>query len=138
MAAATTLSSEPLVNIRNSFNRARAIAAAALIALAGCDSFPGALTDPDGTSSGSPGLIIVNEVSFYPILEVYFNPCSDASWGPNRLGSAESIQPLGSRSWSTAAGCHDVQVRFSTGYASPIRVTIPPNATYTLRITSRN
>ena len=117
----------------------RGVRALALVVLvAGCDSMPGALTEPDAAGAGGgPGsqtqatLVVLNGTAVR-ISEVYFSPCSSDTWGSNRLGS-QTIAPQQSRSWAVPSGCLDIKVRFSgAGESSPTRADIPAGSSYTV------
>ena len=50
----------------------------------------------------------VQNNSALSIFEVYFSGCSDPTWGSDRLGATETIDPTENRQWDIAAGCWDV------------------------------
>ena len=50
----------------------------------------------------------VQNNSAQSIIEVYFSGCSDPTWGADRLGATETIDPTENRQWDITAGCWDV------------------------------
>ena len=86
---------------------------AALLALAlsvGC-FFPSG----GGGSYYGTGTLIVQNHTGSTIHRVHFSTADDRSWGPDRLGSSETIHPGASRAWSVPAGRYNVRVVFGTG-----------------------
>jgi hypothetical protein len=81
-----------------------ALALASVLTLAGCGD------DDDGPTGGSgrASLRVTNQAA-RTILFVYISPCSDPTWGEDRLGDA-TIAPGASFSWSELpSGCYDLR-----------------------------
>lgn len=73
---------------------------------------------PGGSGGGSyygSGTIVVENATGSTIHRVHFSSVDDTSWGPDRLGSSETIPPGTSRAWSVPAGRYNVRVVFASG-----------------------
>lgn len=111
--------------------RRRHFLAAALLALAGCDSFG---VEPTGLQQGNvrPGtatLTIVN-TTWKTVNAVYFAPCSEASYGASKgtIGAGER------RSWTVRPDCYDIAMTLSSGTVSPTRAQIADGMEYELTL----
>jgi hypothetical protein len=72
-----------------------------------------------GDDSGSTGpslstFVMLRNEANTPIVSVNISQCSDASWGPNRLGTNESVAPGATRNFTVTPGCYDVRVSTAT------------------------
>jgi hypothetical protein len=84
---------------------AAALAAALTLATAAC----GGDSDPSGPSPAATGTVRLLNESNAEIVKVNISPCTDATWGANRLGAAETIEPGELRTWSVEADCYDIR-----------------------------
>lgn len=73
-----------------------------------------------GDSSTGPSAqtaLVVENASPQTIYIVNFGPCTDPTWGPDRLGATETIAAGAERSWTVQPGCYDVRVKTEAGNA---------------------
>jgi hypothetical protein len=103
-------------------------AALATFAIAGCDD------DPEGPQTTR---LRVQNNAAESIFEVYFSACSDATWGNDRLGATETIDPSESREWDVTPGCWDVLlVTESAAEAEFTNQNIDAGETHTVVLTN--
>lgn len=106
-------------------------AAVVLAAVAACG---------DSTTAPAPATetrLVVQNSSSQAIVIVNFGPCTDPTWGPDRLGSTETIAPGAERAWAVSPGCYDVRARnASMGSAVWIEIQIAAGNTTRLTATS--
>lgn len=93
-----------MVNTRNIRNCFAAVLTLTVTAACGGDN------DVTGTPSGQAQLIVEN-ASSQIIYIVNYGLCTDATWGPDRLGSSEVIAAGAERAWTVTPGCYDVRAR---------------------------
>lgn len=87
------------------------------VALSGCIVRSGPanaspVSGPVQTSggTGSSAVVVANQSS-QTICYVNISPSSDSNWGPDRLGSTETIAPGASRGWSVDPGNWDMRLQ---------------------------
>jgi hypothetical protein len=69
----------------------------------------GACGDDDPAAPQVTRLRVQNN-SAVSIFEVYFTECPNPTWGADRLGATETIDPTENRQWDITAGCWDVRL----------------------------
>lgn len=89
------------------FSRPRFAALAILIAALSYSACSDS-NEPDGDT-----LIRVTNGTSSTIFKVFYSPCSQATWGNNRLDDDETIAPGASRSFGVDPDCWDIAVDFA-------------------------
>lgn len=100
-------------------NGLRALLIASLLFQSGCGLFGSnsrrGRSYNNNSAGSSTGRLVVNNRSRRNIHVVNFSLTSDSNWGPDQLGSRETI-PVGStRSWYVPAGTYNVRIEFADG-----------------------
>lgn len=109
------------------FDRARRTAA--LFALLAAPLAAACGGDDGGSGPSSSATLVVQNTSPSTILIVNFSACTDATWGPDRLGSSEVIEPGAQRSWTVEPGCYDVRARTTSAAKQWLGYTITSGET---------
>lgn len=74
--------------------------------LVGCSAGGSLITDPNLPT----GVLIINNVSGMTITKAQIAACSERYFGPDRLGSSETIATHRRRSFIVSVGCWDIRL----------------------------
>ena len=93
-----------------------AVAAAFALLLPACGGAPAAgpnaqpAPGPGGGGAAANAELVVSNESGRTICYVNFSPTTDPMWGPDRLGSTETIPPGQVRGWQVPADTYDFRL----------------------------
>ncbi len=88
------------------------LAALALLSCGGDDP-----VGPQTNTCTGTCLVVQNQSASISVTVVQFSDCSASDWGANRLDGGK-LRPGGSRGWTVATGCWDIQALATSGGSS--------------------